>query len=105
MLFRSSKAIVPSSYPRAPPTLRLSRLTIEAFSDWLRDSRAAYFVEWLARSGIATSLHEVLFTDMMIISSRMASAVQSVLDACHESLVWLGLSWSPDTEVDILPRK
>ena len=102
---KSSKAIVPSSYPRAPPTLRLSRLTIEAFSDWLRDSRAAYFVEWLARSGITASLHEVLFTDMMIINPRMASAVQSVVDACHESLVWLGLSWSPDTEVDILPRK
>ncbi|KIP01585.1 hypothetical protein PHLGIDRAFT_123225 [Phlebiopsis gigantea 11061_1 CR5-6] len=99
----SSAAVAPPSYPRAPPSLRLSRLNVEAYSDWLRDARSVYFIEWLARSGAAGSLCEVLLTDMMVTNPPMMSAVQSVLEACHDSLVWLGLSWSPGTDVDIRP--
>lgn len=94
----------PTSDCRSPPPqypqcrVRLHTITIGAEAAWLSDPRAAYFVEWLGRSGVACSLKEIHFGRMMVLDSDMLRAVEALVDASTRTLRRLGLMFHPDID-------
>lgn len=88
-------------YPPSP--IRLTDIYIFAEVDAMQNGHLAYFIEWLARSGVATSLTRIGLWQLMIPDSRLLTAVQSVIETSKDSLSDLYLSWCPD--VDPLPCK
>lgn len=96
----SSKATQPICY--LPSRIRLTLLSIQAEVHSMQDDHLTSFIEWVAHTGVARSLLCVRF-EMMILDTRMFTAVQSVITAAKDSLLWASLSWS--TEVYMSPCK
>lgn len=87
---------LPTRFP--PCRARIADLRIDAQAAWLADPRSAYVVNWLARSGAASSLHTIGFSQMMILDQTMLASVAAVIDASRNTLrmVYLSLSSSVD---------
>lgn len=86
----------PPHFPRC--RVRLHDVRIGAEAAWLRDPRAVYFVQWLARSGAVESLCELALQQMMVLDGGMLAAVESVLEASKNTLEVLALSLGPDID-------
>ena len=70
---------------------------------WLKDEQTIYFIEWLARSGLVSCLRRADFYHAMFMSDKMVTAVQTLLQACSESVQEVILSLGP--EVNLSTRK
>ena len=91
----------PTTYPRTKT--RLERLWFKSDAAWLKDEQTIYFIEWLARSGLVSCLRRADFHHAMFVSDKMVTAVQTLLQACAESVQEVILSLGP--EVDFSTRK
>ncbi|KIP01589.1 hypothetical protein PHLGIDRAFT_345496 [Phlebiopsis gigantea 11061_1 CR5-6] len=96
---RPSTKPPPTSY--LPTRVRLTTLRIDSEAEWAQDPRSVYFVEWLVRSGMSTSLVALYLGCLMIQDYSMFVAVEAVLRGCCQTIQEVGLSWSPNLDVDI----
>lgn len=84
-------------YPRSKT--RLARLWLKGEAEWLNDSRSIYFIEWLARSGVASFLQRADFYHAMAVSNKLMAAVESVIKTCKDTVEEIILSLCPDVDI------
>lgn len=84
-------------FPKTP--VRLERLNLVGDGEWVHDNRSVHFVEWLARSGIVSSLRIAFLNGIMIIEENMLWAIGSLLRASNASLEMAALSFGPDAKL------
>ena len=90
--------LVPAMFP--PCKVRPTRINVAAKRTWLLDSRSAYLVQWIGRSGMASCLQDFDTDGMMILDEKMLSAVGSVLLAAQTTLKEVRLDLGPELKFD-----